>query len=747
MKRATALGFAQLLSAASTVDEVDRVIQRRLPELLQARSALLGIVDPDAAELILRPNIAAGQGAGEVERRVPLDSPLPLAEVVRTREMLVLQGDLSASLPGTGSSDPLSGATNVTTLCFPLASPGGDVVATLAVSWDREIDIDEPTMATARTAAGLCEDTLARARATDQATDRALQLARLAEALAEAMTVEETLQRVVALGGAPVGATTTSIGLVDREADVLRTLHGESVDDVVRDIFADPPLDTRLAFTEAARTGHAVLVEDNKGYLARYPDSADVAARLGDGARAALPVRTASGEVIGAIVHSWGGPRSFDEELRSTLTTIAEMAGQAIERARLVEQIQRDARRHEALAALAELLATARTSAEVAQVVAEHSARVTGAVAANVAVYDATTSVLRMHHHPTASRATRERYATLGLDDAIPHVDAVRDGGLLFFEELDDFAARYPQLLDEVVAAGTASCAVISMTDSLGERLGAIGFRWSSPTKLDDACAADLSAVADLCAQALERAMLSDAEHRLVSTLQESVLAPLPGIPGLDLAARHLPAARHIGMGGDWYQAIRLDDDRSAVIVGDVAGHGITAVGDMAQLRAAIGALVTLELAPGEVFRQTTALLRSAGHTVTATAVIAIVDTAADTVQYAAAGHPQPLLRSPRGDVEVLHGGRHPLLGVPVAGVDDVGVVPFPPGATLVLYTDGLVERRSEPIDACVERLARQLRDSTAESSVAVAEDLIAVNLVGREPEDDIAMIVLTRCG
>lgn len=747
MKRATALGFAQLLAAASTVDEVDAVIQLRLPELLHARTALLGIVDPDACELVLRPKLTEADGDGHVERRLPLDSTLGLAEVVRTREVIVLQDDLRASIPPDGGAAPLPGTANVTTMCFPLAGSAGDIVATLAVSWDREIDIDEPTMATVLTVASLCEDTLARARATDHATDRALKLARLAEALADAMTVSQTLDRVAELGGAPVGAVATSIGLVDKDAGILRTLHGDGVDDLVRTIFADPPLETRLAFTDAARTGEPVYIHDQENYVARYPESAHVTAGLGDGARAALPVRTSSGEVIGAIVHSWGGHREFDDELRSTLTTIAEMAGQAIERARLVEQIQRDARRHEVLAALAELLATARTSAEVAQVVADHSAPVTAADSANVAVLDATAGLLRVFHEDGATRAMQERYAVIDLDEAIPHVDVVRDGGILFFEDLDPFGERYPHLLPDLVAAGRQSCAVIALTDSQGERLGAIGFSWSSRTRLDDACSADLRAVADLCSQALERAMLSDAEHRLVSTLQESVLGPLPEVPGLDIAARHLPAARHIGMGGDWYQAIRLDEHRSAVIVGDVAGHGITAVGDMAQLRAAIGALVTLELPPGEVFRQTTALLRAVGHTVTATAVIAIVDTSAHTLRYAAAGHPQPLLRLPEGTVEVLYGGRHPLLGVPVPGIDEIGEVPFPPGSTLVLYTDGLVERRSEPIDACVERLARQLADSAADTSLAIAEDLIAVNLVGREPDDDIAIVALTRLG
>src|SRR3546814_13887168 len=84
-----------------------------------------------------------------------------------------------------------------------------------------------------------------------------------------------------------------------------------------------------------------VLLCDHGEYLARYPQGADTVQTLGRGARAALPIRSASGKVLGSVIHAWAGPRTFDDTLLSALTTIAEMAGQAIERAQLTEPIQR----------------------------------------------------------------------------------------------------------------------------------------------------------------------------------------------------------------------------------------------------------------------------------------------------------------------------------------------------------------------------------------------------------------------
>jgi GAF domain-containing protein len=489
----------------------------------------------------------------------------------------------------------------------------------------------------------------------------------------------------------------------------------------------------------------AVLIGDHRTYIERYPASAETVAQLGFGARAAMPIHTGDGRVIGSMVHAWAGPRTFDRALVSTLTTIAEMAGQAIERARLVEQIQRDSARHEALASLAELLASARTTLEVAKVVAVHAAPVAGADSANLALLDDASGCMQVHHNPSLSPEVQARYQTVPLDAPIPHADALRDGQVLIFEDLDRFSARYPHLVDDLKVAGREACALVPLSSARGDRFGVLGLAWSGPIDLDPTDRAVLGEVGDLCAQAIERATLSDAEHHVVTTLQDSVLTRLPPGTGLDVAARYLPAAHHVGLGGDWYQGIALDDDRYAVIVGDVAGHGITAVGDMAQLKAVMGALVRIGLPLGDVFQETTSLLRHAGRAVTATALIVVVDAANGELAYAAAGHPPALLRMPDGEVIELRDGRQPLLGVVTDATARAAVHPFPVGSMLVVYTDGLVERRREALDRSISRLATELGSVSRGDAESVAAQLLASHVVDRDPDDDIALVVVTR--
>lgn len=745
MKDATALGLAHALAAAGTVDAVQDVIQHGLPSLLDAAVASLAIVDADAGELRLRPSDTVSPEELARYENVPLDSVAPIAEVVRTGQILVLADHdaLRAHGPGAVVDDIATGL--VTTVFVPLVDSTGAVVAALGVSWDREIEVDGPALATLGTIAELCEHALERAWTTDLAAQRATDLALLAEQLADAMTVEEACDVVTSMGQAPVGAVATSIGLIDHDAGVLRTHHGQSVDDAVSRHFSDPSLDAHLAFTDAARRGEAVYIEDHDAYLLRYPGSAPATAGLGLGARAAVPIRTSSGETMGSMVHAWAAPRVFDELLTSTITTMAEMAGQAIERAQLLARIRRDSAHHEALGGLGELLATARTSDEVAGVIALNAAAVVGADSANVAILHPGADVLEVRHHPTVDPIVQERYATIALDAPIPHADVVREGGMAVFEDVDAFASRYPHLVDELKGAGRQACAVVALPDTTGRPLGALGLAWTQPTRLDDHTRATLIDVARLCAQALERAELSDAEHRLVNALRDSVVIPLPPMDGLVTASRYLPSARRIGMGGDWYQGVALDEHRYALIVGDVTGHGITAVSEMAQLQAVIGALVRLGTATGEVFRQATALLRGGETAVTATALLVIIDTESSTISYVAAGHPPPLLRTPKGATVVLNDGRQPLLGVPMEGAPEVGAHAFPPGSILVTYTDGLVERRGEPMDRSIERLMGHLREMTATDADSVADTLITASLAGHEPDDDVAMVVVRR--
>jgi serine phosphatase RsbU (regulator of sigma subunit) len=329
----------------------------------------------------------------------------------------------------------------------------------------------------------------------------------------------------------------------------------------------------------------------------------------------------------------------------------------------------------------------------------------------------------------------------------LPHGAAIRDGSTLTFASRAQVADRYPELANELERRGRHALAVTPLRDSGGRRVGALSFEWDDPVRLDTLKVTSLRSVADLVSQALERAQLSDAEHRLALTLQGSVLAPLPPANGLDVAARYLPAARSVGMGGDWYEGVVIDDDRYLVVVGDVAGHGITAVGQMAQFRAVIGAMARLDTPLDELFPLATTVVQ--GIDPIASAVAAEIDVRAGLLRYSAAGHPPPLLRMPDGEVLVLEGGRQSLLGVAMPG-KPAGEHPVPPGAILICYTDGLIERRAEAIDESVRRLADlvaalPLRRGVPIDPQQVADELLRVCLPQRDQTDDVALAVLIR--
>ena len=564
---------AQGLAAAASVEDVDHIIRSQLGAVVGAKGASLGLVDADRGVLRVSSSPNIDRAITARWQAIPLDQPVPITEVVRTATPLFLRtlDDWRAH----GTPEAVADAERagiVSAACLPLADRGGRIVATLAVSWDDEIDFDPTTRDTLRTLTELCEQSLARARVTDLETHSAQQLAQLAARLASAATVAEVLETITEAARSPVGASATSVGLIDRDAGVLRTHHGRDVSDEVRQQYTDPPLEAGLAFTDAARTGTMVLIGDHRAFAARYPDSAARTASLGFGARAALPLRDSEGSVVGSIVHAWAGPRAFDETLVSTLLTIADIAGQA-----------------------------------------------------------------------------------------------------------------------------------------------------------------------------LERADLAETEHRLVTTLQGSLLAPLPSAQSLDLAARYLPSVAALGMGGDWYEGIVVDVDRYALILGDVAGHGITAVGDMAQLRAVIGALVRLGTPMDQVFAQATRTLQAAEHNPTASCLLVIIDTARQRLSYAAAGHPPPVVRSPSGEAVLLEAGRQPILGI---GVDGVSMAdhPFPPGALLIAYTDGLIERRGEPIDVSLSKLLAHATAAPPEAPAA-AEHLLRATLHDLDPDDDVALVVVGHRG
>lgn len=727
--------LAEALTLARTVDDVAAVIEDQLPDALGVRSTSLGIVDQEAGVLDIRypPSVDAATAARY--DAVPLDAPVPIAAAVRSGETVVLRtlADWAAQAPPEVVRD-VRAMGLVSTICVPLCDSDGGVMAALAMAWAGVAVIDDQVLSTVTTIAEICSYALDRARATDEATRRAEQLALLAEQLAGATSVEEVATIVTTLGRKPVEAAATSVGLIDGAS--LQVAHGDTVPDEYRRERSQLPLDAPLAFTTAARTGQALLFEDQAGYERSFPEAGGPAA----GARAALPLRRPDGATIGAIVHLWNGDRRFDEALRSTLRTIADLTGQALERARLGVIKDDDARHTAALAELTQGLARSRGSADVMRFLAGGVLAPLDAVHAAVAVIEG--DQLRRHYTPGARTdvIARIQDPTVALDSATPLAEAARTGVPVLLPDLEAARERYPALADGWERLGFRSMANLPLRNRRGEPLGALGLAWDSPADLDS-MRDRLATIAGIAGQTLDRALLSDAEHRLVTSFQSGLLTPLPPHPRLATAERYLPAAQAVGMGGDWYEGIVLPDGRYVVVVGDVAGHGITAVGQMARLRSVIGAMASLDLPVGEVFARTSALPHQ-GEPVFATAALVEVDLGSNVARYACAGHLPPVVRLPDGQVVVLDEGRQPLLGLPMDGCQ-AGEQEFPPGSVLVAYTDGLVERRDEPIDASIGRLAAELEQVDAADPGDVADALLERCLDGREPEDDVALAVL----
>ena len=142
------------------------------------------------------------------------------------------------------------------------------------------------------------------------------------------------------------------------------------------------------------------------------------------------------------------------------------------------------------------------------------------------------------------------------------------------------------------------------------------------------------------------------------------MLGVLPVMSGVETSARFLPASQTASVGGDWYEGLLLDDQRLALVVGDVAGHGLAAAADMALLRGMITALLHSGMAVADVFGEVSDVLRQRPGLILASAALAVVDISAETIAYATAGHPPPVLQLPSGNVCRLDDANAPMIGL-----------------------------------------------------------------------------------
>ncbi|MFE2218698.1 PP2C family protein-serine/threonine phosphatase [Streptomyces canus] len=242
-----------------------------------------------------------------------------------------------------------------------------------------------------------------------------------------------------------------------------------------------------------------------------------------------------------------------------------------------------------------------------------------------------------------------------------------------------------------------------------------------------------------------ERLRKAHAREREVALALQEALLPAPGPLGHHQAAvRYRPAVGSLNVCGDWYDLVDLPDDCLAVAVGDVVGHGLAAACVMGQLRSALSAATRVADGPARALEALGLYARSVDGAESTTAATAFIDWGDHTLTYSSAGHLPPALLRPDGTVTFLDRATDPPLGASLEhSIRPEATAPFDEGATLVLYTDGLVERRTEDIDTGLARLSGTLTRYRHAAPEDLADALLAELLPPTGNADDTALVVI----
>ncbi len=576
----------------------------------------------------------------------------------------------------------------------------------LTLQWQRVIPEPAPSVvAVARRfadQAGLAIERAERQRAQEQT--RSLQA--VTEALAAAATPVEVGQAIVRKGVAALGARAATVYALTEDGAYLDLVASEGYpDEVVRGL-ETIPLDADAPVAEAIRSLEMIVCGTAAEITARYP-SLD----LSDESFIAAPL-IAAGRAIGVVFIGL-----FDAEDRvpadlSVVVSLARQAAQALDRARLFDREQASAARLRKLQAVTAALSTSVSTDDVARTCLEHAAEGIGAREGIV--------VLRRQGERSVSVVSalgiRQSEAGIPLGAESQIASCLADGRPSFSE------------------GGWFAIPLAS---------GALAMRSPLERNLDSADREWLATLVSQSAQALDRAGRYETERGIAETLQRSVLPErLPAHHGVKLAARYLPGTVGVDVGGDWYDAMNLRDGRIGIVIGDVVGKGVQAAAMMGQLRNALRAFAFEHTDPYDVVSRLGLLVDGMIEVPFATLAYLVIDPRGKTVRYVVAGHPPPLVRAPDGTTTFLTGGRTLPIGVDASLSFEAGETHLEEGSTLVLYTDGLVERRGRSLDEGLQLLGLAATESDDDPEELV--DAVIRTLVGDdERPDDIAVLAL----
>jgi len=366
-------------------------------------------------------------------------------------------------------------------------------------------------------------------------------------------------------------------------------------------------------------------------------------------------------------------------------------------------------------------LSRAVSEAEVAEALLDGACRVVGAPSGAMFAVDEERGALRLLATMGHDEVSRRQIAAQEPSSHSPEGRAARTGQPQFVETVEqarEYGDAGPSLL-----LGAGSLAAVPLLLS-GTPVGVVVVLHPTSRPYPALERDLLVALAAQGSQALRRAQLYERQVSLAQSLQHSLLPErLPHRSDVSLAARYLPGARGLEVGGDWYDGMSLPDGRLALVVGDVMGKGIRAAAVMGQIRNAVRALAALDPEPAAVLAGLDRLAASFDDDEIVTVVYLLLDPAQGVAHIARAGH-LPVLLVPQGCAPTfLPGGDSPPIGVPVAS-RDVAVAIVPAGALLLLFTDGLVEDRRTGLDVGLPALASTM-GRLARAPYAKLDDLL----------------------
>jgi serine phosphatase RsbU (regulator of sigma subunit)/anti-sigma regulatory factor (Ser/Thr protein kinase)/PAS domain-containing protein len=423
------------------------------------------------------------------------------------------------------------------------------------------------------------------------------------------------------------------------------------------------------------------------------------------------------------------------------------------ERGRIVTRLERALARGRQLLGLTRSLSTAMTVQDVADAVTTNARRALGTVFAGLALVEKTGRTMEYVSMSPLPAETAAVWSRFPLDRSAPVSDAARHGRPYFHETVEQAVEDFPDIGPHMRTAGTESMAHLPLVTGSGSRLGTLALSWSTEHTMSGEERDFLVTLAGHTAQALERALLFEQQRTVADALQHAVLPDrLPTVPGVTLGAVFVPATGGHEVGGDWYDAFVLPSGRLGLAVGDAAGHGLPAARVMSGLRNALRSYALLGGGPGDVVERLDAFVEQYDPDTFATIAYLELDPATGEGVWCSAGHP-PLLRIAPPDAAGT-GARATFFGddvdPPVGSLLARGAREHPfrldPGETLVLFTDGLVERRDDDLDHGLDRLTATATAVPAELSPpdlvrAICDTLLA----GSGPTDDVCLLAVRR--